>query len=851
MSKNTQISELINYISVDGSGNVVLSSGQLVATQSYVSTAITNLVNSAPSTLDTLNELATALGNDPNFATTIATSIGTKQAQLNGTGFVKISGTTISYDNSTYLTTSTASSTYLPLTGGTLTGPLTINYGGGHFTLVRNAFNTFSFGTGIGSGISGLVISDVTAGTNPLIIAQTTGNATFSGEVSVGSSLVLAAANPFIYGGTAVGGVGISNIGGQSYIKIHGASHATLANVIQFVNGSSTSFTVSSAGVTNFNSRVNINGAVDNASYALNVYGDATFNGTRATPAYIYAIRGGDDSKLILKAGSTAGYFSQIDVSGWNGTGTPAYIALNSGSGTGIYVKLGNNIGVGTVTPSAKLDVYAGADATSNTILWGQIIRNEGNGAATGYGSGLKLKLSSDGEPYKWAGIAAVAGTGYSNRTDLGLFTAATSTADATEKVRITGDGYFGIGTVSPGSKLSVSGSNSGSNPLVDLTASGTGTFQRGVRLLNSGMNAGDHIMYAVGQADSARNMGQFYFQYNGAGSTSNRISMGMHSVDDVFNILGSGNVGVGTINPLEKFSVNGNIHIAGVGNSLLFDTDASGRSISQYVTNLYEFHIVNARGNSSRFVLGNGSISLGTSATPQFYIDTSTGNVGMGTTDFSNLAFGSTLLKVAGTRATLALQSSGTLSTIALIAANNTATAMHMNFENTGAFRWYSYVSAGETFSLLGNGRLGLGVSSPDARLHVGGAILVSNNSQTFRRAITTHGQTGTYTQIKVYFNKNAWGSVTYDIKLASAGGSHHTAGGYYSNPGIGSHVNSINTGTGLTMTFAAGSQSGDTQGAAWTFSGATMIHPILTIDIACGNGYQVNPDDIVVQFT
>jgi len=47
-----------------------------------------------------------------------------KQAALNGTGFVKISGTTISYDNSTYLTTSSAASTYLPLSGGTLTGAL-------------------------------------------------------------------------------------------------------------------------------------------------------------------------------------------------------------------------------------------------------------------------------------------------------------------------------------------------------------------------------------------------------------------------------------------------------------------------------------------------------------------------------------------------------------------------------------------------------------------------------------------------------------------------------------------------------------------------------------------------------
>jgi hypothetical protein len=43
----------------------------------------------------------------------IATVLGyTPQAQLNGTGFVKASGTTISYDNSTYLTTEDAASTY-------------------------------------------------------------------------------------------------------------------------------------------------------------------------------------------------------------------------------------------------------------------------------------------------------------------------------------------------------------------------------------------------------------------------------------------------------------------------------------------------------------------------------------------------------------------------------------------------------------------------------------------------------------------------------------------------------------------------------------------------------------------
>lgn len=42
-----------------------------------------------------------------------------KQPQINGTGFVKATGTTISYDNSTYLTTTTAGTTYVPYTGAT------------------------------------------------------------------------------------------------------------------------------------------------------------------------------------------------------------------------------------------------------------------------------------------------------------------------------------------------------------------------------------------------------------------------------------------------------------------------------------------------------------------------------------------------------------------------------------------------------------------------------------------------------------------------------------------------------------------------------------------------------------
>ncbi len=49
-----------------------------IATTAYVETATANLVDSAPSTLNTLNELAAALGDDENFSTTVTNNIATK-----------------------------------------------------------------------------------------------------------------------------------------------------------------------------------------------------------------------------------------------------------------------------------------------------------------------------------------------------------------------------------------------------------------------------------------------------------------------------------------------------------------------------------------------------------------------------------------------------------------------------------------------------------------------------------------------------------------------------------------------------------------------------------------------------
>ena len=88
------------YASASAYTDSQISSIDLSATiQTASAAAVTYLVDSAPSTLDTLNELAAALGDDANYATTITNALGNK---LN-----------ISTASTTYLTQSSASTLYL------------------------------------------------------------------------------------------------------------------------------------------------------------------------------------------------------------------------------------------------------------------------------------------------------------------------------------------------------------------------------------------------------------------------------------------------------------------------------------------------------------------------------------------------------------------------------------------------------------------------------------------------------------------------------------------------------------------------------------------------------------------
>jgi hypothetical protein len=101
-----------------------------VATTAFVKTAVDNVINAAPGALDTLDELAAALGDDANFATTVTNSIATKLALAGGTmtgniamGTNKVTGLGTPTSN-TDAATKAYADTMLPLAGGTMTGAI-------------------------------------------------------------------------------------------------------------------------------------------------------------------------------------------------------------------------------------------------------------------------------------------------------------------------------------------------------------------------------------------------------------------------------------------------------------------------------------------------------------------------------------------------------------------------------------------------------------------------------------------------------------------------------------------------------------------------------------------------------
>jgi hypothetical protein len=276
------------------------------------------------------------------------------------------------------------------------------------------------------------------------------------------------------------------------------------------------------------------------------------------------------------------------------------YVSTGAGTiGSGIVMNNAGCVGIVTNNPLYALDVRgtiaamnAGSDGTLGTVM---IYGNSGFPATQN--SRARASTSASGP-------ANILQFETSNGT-IGCYN--------NNQLVLRGNGNVGINTADPGSALSIAGITNGSTPVVDIRPTGAGSFLRGVRMLNNTMSAGSSLMYAVGIADNARNMGQFYFYYAGDASTDNRLSFGLHSVDDVMSITGNGYVGIGTTSPGRPLQINGSklSEIVQINN-----TRNGGSGEYAFVTtlgsndnNTSNYHYIAATGGADKYYLfGNGT---------------------------------------------------------------------------------------------------------------------------------------------------------------------------------------------------------------------------------------------------
>jgi len=359
--------------------------------------------------------VTTALGYTPYNATNpngyingitssmVTTALGyTPQPQLSGTGFVKASGTTITYDNSTYLTTSSAASTYQPLMAN-LTSLAALSYAStsfvkmtaaGTFALDTNTYLTTSsasstyapiaqtmyIGTtavAINRSSAALVLTGITsidgnAATATNIAAGTT---TLASNVVTSSLTTVGTIGTGTWQGTKVapgyGGTGVAN-NAASTITISGAYALTLtlSNTTTVTLPVSGTLATTAQAITTFTTT----GASGTATYS---------SGTLNIPQYTLSGLGGEPA---LGNPGTSGYLLSSTIAGVRSWVAPYSLppATTSALGGVIVPAVGTSgltnssgtIGIATATASQLGGVTVGSNIT---VTSGSISLTSGN----------------------------------------------------------------------------------------------------------------------------------------------------------------------------------------------------------------------------------------------------------------------------------------------------------------------------------------------------------------------------------------------------------------------------------------------------------------------------------------
>ena len=348
-----------------------------VATTAYVDTAVSNLVDTAPPALNTLNELAAALGDDVNFSTTVTNSIAGKVAKSGDTMTGQL---LINHDNGLRLgDTANATTARTTLTSFNEGGNSRMKIKGGNFvhsTRFETSWNNFEYAE-INSSYNG---SDTTfnlykSNTDAAVAATTTistGTSTFAGNVVLNTGSLTIPEYIYHSGDTT------------NY-------HRFLSDRQIFVVGNASSIDLNN-GVSTFGSS---SAATTLQGSALAFTGAATFNSTIGSGAITSTGKiQSSAAEAQLELASSHGRTTTLQQGGGHFhifADHASGVAINYGKTNEGLLRLYNN-----TTAAITLDATGGTIATSGNITaTGDVIATDGSDTSTLKSSGLVLSRSN------------------------------------------------------------------------------------------------------------------------------------------------------------------------------------------------------------------------------------------------------------------------------------------------------------------------------------------------------------------------------------------------------------------------------------------------------------------------
>jgi hypothetical protein len=426
-----------------------------VASTAFVSTAVANLADSAPSTLDTLNELAAALGDDANFSTTVTTSIATKLPLAGGTMTGNIAhASDFTLDVGGDINLDADGGDINLKDGGTAMGRLGLENGDLNIASSQQDYDIRLKGNDGGSVITALHLDMSAAGAATFNSSISSGvinafGASGGSNQAYASNFKADSANIQITlerGTSATGWSGIGANGTNAFMVYNESTQQKLTLTQAGDLGIGTD-NIGSAGLS-LNNSMNFNISEGANSSFVNIFRQASSAATVVANGYKYT----DTANKVASSYASSWAKSAIALNYgntifYNDTAATTAVGTDVTPTESMRIDSSGNVGIGTDNPDGQLHVRT-TDTTGNIRLGG------GNGA-----NNHRIFISAHSTA---AYIDSYGGGAYNS---LGI------QASVLHLNSSSGTGNVGIGTASPQTKLHVfKGESSAPAPLADST---------------------------------------------------------------------------------------------------------------------------------------------------------------------------------------------------------------------------------------------------------------------------------------------------------------------------------------------------------------------------------------------